>query len=314
MTSLSIHMRRLVLGIFAASGPAFSWSAPDLRVDLAVVDSAGSRLVRLRTFTESPDERWMVALDPVRLETSVRRQAGWIARPDTLGSVDSSVWSSLRGLERAEQGKTSGLAHLPGSDRGVALTVDLCPSKKRLDRRLIQGLREAFGPQARNIPVAFAITGSWIRSHEADLAWLAALADSGILAPTWVNHSDHHNYRKGLAPSKNFLLLPGTDVRAEILGAETEMLRHGLVPSIYFRFPGLVENPAVFGEVLATGLLALGSDAWLAKDQKPGPGSIVLIHGNGNEPKGVKDFLQLLQSKKTGIRQGTWRLETLRRG
>ena len=31
--------------------------------------------------------------------------------------------------------------------------------------------------------------------------------------------------------------------------------------------------------------MTLGADAWLAIGQKPGPGSIVLVHPNGNEPE-----------------------------
>ena len=37
-------------------------------------------------------------------------------------------------------------------------------------------------------------------------------------------------------------------------------------------------------------LVTLGADAWLAIGQKPGPGSIVLVHPNGNEPAGLKAF------------------------
>ncbi|MBK9577430.1 MAG: polysaccharide deacetylase [Fibrobacteres bacterium] len=306
--------RRLWIAILVCVSVSDAWSPENLRVDLGIVDSGSTRLVRLRSFQEPNGEAMMVAVDPVRLEASVRAQAGWRVSTDSLSRLDSTTWSALRREESSVGWKRGGFSRLPGADRGVALTIDLCPSHKPFDRRLIAGLRSAFGPDASPIPVAFAVTGSWMRNHEKDLAWLRTLADSGIIAPTWINHTDNHRYKKGVANAKNFLLLPGTNVVAEILGAETEMLEHGIVPSVYFRFPGLVENKALFDQVAATGVLPVGTDAWLAKDQKPGPGSIVLIHGNGNEPKGVKDFLQLLQSKKSGIRQGTWRLEDLRRG
>ncbi|HNY31534.1 MAG TPA: polysaccharide deacetylase [Fibrobacteria bacterium] len=291
-----------------------AWDPQGLRVDLGIVDSAGTRLVRLRSFQEPTGKTWMVALDPMCLETSVRAQAGWTVLQDSLSRLDSTTWQTLRREEQARDWKRGGVSRLWGTGRGVALTIDLCPSHKPFDRRVVAGLRKAFGSVGTPIPVSFALTGSWMRNHEKDLAWLRSLADSGILEPTWINHTDNHRYHKGLADAKNFLLLPGTDVEAEILGAESEMLRHGLVPSVYFRFPGLVDSKPLFEQVAKTGLLPVGADAWLAKDQKPGPGSIVLIHGNGNEPKGVRDFLQLLRGKKPGIRQGTWRLEDLRRG
>jgi hypothetical protein len=43
-------------------------------------------------------------------------------------------------------------------------------------------------------------------------------------------------------------------------------------------------------------LVTLGADAWLAKGQKPGRGSIVLVHPNGNEPKGLAVFASDLTS------------------
>ena len=58
--------------------------------------------------------------------------------------------------------------------------------------------------------------------------------------------------------------------------------------------------------------MPLGSDAWLAKSQKPVAGSIVLVHANGNEPLGVRRFLELLRSERERIRAGSWQLLDLR--
>ena len=45
-------------------------------------------------------------------------------------------------------------------------------------------------------------------------------------------------------------------------------------------------------------LIPLGSDAWLAKGEAPRKGSFILVHGNGNEPKGVKLLLPILRNKE----------------
>ena len=37
-------------------------------------------------------------------------------------------------------------------------------------------------------------------------------------------------------------------------------------------------------------LISLGADAWLALGQRPGEGSIVLVHPNGNEETGLATF------------------------
>ena len=65
-------------------------------------------------------------------------------------------------------------------------------------------------------------------------------------------------------------------------------------------------------QITGFGLIPIGSDAWLAKGQKAMPGSIVLIHGNGNEPIGVNDFISLLKSEQKNIAQKQWLLYDLR--
>lgn len=304
----SLLLRIPLFGSLAFAGP---WRPIDLRVDLAAVDSAETRLVRLRSFEEPDGTSWMLALDPVRLETSVHRQTGWFAHAESLSRFDSSTWGRLRREERNQGWKSSGLSHLLAKKRGIVLSVDLCPSYKPLDRVLVKRVWEAFQIDGRPVPVSFAVSGAWIRRHPKELAWLVAQADSGRINPTWIDHTDKHRYVKGVPDRRNFLLLPGSDVVSEILGAESEMLRHGVVPSVYFRFPGLVDTKPLFRQVLSTGTLPVGSDSWLAKKQSPTPGSIVLVHGNGNEPQGVRDFLRLLERRKNDIRDGAWRLEDL---
>ena len=148
--------------------------------------------------------------------------------------------------------------------------------------------------------------------HPADLLWLSRLEASGEIAVTWINHSFNHRYKKGLPPSRNFLLQPGTDLRKEILATEALMLKNGLRPSVFFRFPGLVSDRGLVARVASFGLVAVGSDAWLAKKQDPSSGSIVLVHGNGNEPYGIKRFLELLRKEKSEIRARNWLLFDLR--
>jgi hypothetical protein len=288
---------------------AASWTPLGLKIDLASVDSGSIHRIRLRTFQEPDSSRWMVALDPDDLRTSVLPVEGWIVRDSV--HAETTTWGRLHRDEIDSGWKNSGLTRDLTSPNGMVLSLDLCPSRHPLERHLIRRVWESFGHDGKPAPIAFAISGDWIRTHPGDLAWLVAMADSGRIEPTWINHTDNHYYRKGLAENLNFLFLPGTDVTREILGCETEMLRHGLVPSVFFRFPGLIDNETIFAEVLEAGLLPVGADAWLAKNQRPRPGSIVLVHGNGNEPAGVFDFLRFLDRRRAEIAKGLWRLESL---
>jgi hypothetical protein len=297
------------IAAIAAQGHPFPSGPHDLKIALAQIDSSGIRCIRLRTFSDSMNKPWMLAREPIRLETSIHRLDGWsLSGPPV---VAGTPWGKLRQEEIDSGLGTAGLTHILGHDRGVVLSVDLCPSRKPMDRRIVKDVWESFRRDDKPVPISFSISGAWMRQHGDDLNWLLRQVDSGRIDPTWINHTDNHRYIKGLPDKQNFLFLPGTNVADEILGAELEMLRHGIVPSVFFRFPGLMDDPTVFAQVISAGLLPVGSDAWLAKRQSPKRGSIVLIHGNGNEPIGVDDFIRLLRSEREAIHKGWWRLEDL---
>ena len=90
------------------------------------------------------------------------------------------------------------------------------------------------------------------------------------------------------------------------------LLQKGLLFSAFFRFPGLVSDHQLVETVTDYGLIPVGSDAWLAKGQAAHNGTIVLIHGNGNEPVGIKDFIKLLQNEKPAVIDKEWQLYDLR--
>ncbi len=169
------------------------------------------------------------------------------------------------------------------TDRNV-LTVDLCPSSRSLDASFFDFL------QSNAIsPVYVCISGGWIGKHLPELEYIKALKGIDLV---WVNHSHTHFYRRDLPDANNFMLHAGTVVADEVLLNEIEMLKNGLYPSAFFRLPGLVSNAELYYKIIGMGLIPLGSNAWLAHDEKPAPGSIILTHGNGNEKQGLELFEQ----------------------
>ncbi|MBB6274579.1 hypothetical protein HDF26_005057 [Pedobacter cryoconitis] len=200
----------------------------------------------------------------------------------------------------------AGVTHGFPKDKGITLTIDLCPSHKPLDRIIFTSLIKEFAKIEQPVPIALSITGRWMLTHTDDLNWLKELVAKKEIDITWIDHSFNHHVSPTAPLRTNFLLEPGTDMNFEILGTELSMLQHGLTPSVFFRFPGLVSDQQVVDKVLAYGIIPIGSDAWLAKGQKPSAGSIVLIHGNGNEPVGVADFIKLLKSKAADVTNKQW--------
>jgi hypothetical protein len=68
------------------------------------------------------------------------------------------------------------------------------------------------------------------------------------------------------------------------------------VPTVYYRFPGLIHDRIRLQEILDLDLFPIDCESWLALigKQKPEPfaspvrdGGIILVHGNGNEPQGI---------------------------
>jgi hypothetical protein len=220
-------------------------------------------------------------------------------------------------LDSAERRSASiqdaGLVHGYPLQKGIDLTADLCPSNRPLARDFFTGLIEQFLPREKPVPIAIAVTGNWMYEHQDDLQWLIGLEKKGDLDITWINHSYNHRSYDSVPVKQNFLLNKATNLDLEVLKTERKMIEYGITPSVFFRFPGLVSDSLVFAKITAYGLIPVGSDAWLAKNQKPHDGSIVLVHANGNEPYGIKRFLRLIREERDSINAGRWLLYDLRK-
>jgi hypothetical protein len=284
-----------------------------------VCNPAGSKqtCITLRKFNLQGTSHYLV-VDPNDLSTAILTTDQVDITADDWDSILAMYENTayIRALYEAEQRseviQDAGITRFSSFERGVNLTVDLCPSARPLDRELFLDLVRGFAGLEMPVPVAISVTGIWMEKHRADLDWLKDLISRHEIQVEWINHSYHHRYRRNLPLKKNFLLENGTDLNFEVLETEKMMIENGLLPSVFFRFPGLVSEKEIFFKIIAFGLIPIGSDAWLAKNQLPGNGSIILLHGNGNEPVGIKRFLNLLRNEKTDITKKRWLLYDLR--
>lgn len=270
-------------------------------------------IITLRKF-ERKGQKYFLAVDTKLLNTQIIPATGINEKAMSLEQI-SKLYKDSPYIKALSFVKTqsfalqdAGIIHGYPKEKGVTLTIDLCPSHKPLDRELFSNLINEFGTIEKPVPVALSLSGRFMLTHGEDIIWLQSLEQKGEIKITWINHTYNHHYDPNAPLDENFLLKPGTDVDFEILGTEIAMIEHGLLPSVFFRFPGLVSDNSVIEKVTAYGLIPIGSDAWLAKGQHTASGSIVLIHGNGNEPIGVNDFLKLLKSEKNSVMQKQWLL------
>lgn len=272
----------------------------------------------IRSFTAN-DQKYILLVNPNSLDTKID-----LANKYALSSLQYSnvlaIFKNtayIKSIEAAAakdlQLQNAGIDHAIPNEKGITLTIDLCPSHKALDRIIFQSVFDEFNKTEQPAPLAVSVSGKWILKHQDDLNWLKSLVEKKELNITWVNHTYNHEVNK-LPLAENFLLAPGTNLDVEVLENEKLMLKNGLTPSVLFRFPGLVSDKTIVEKIEAYGLIPVGSDAWLAKGQQPNAGSIVLIHGNGNEEIGVKDFIQLLRTKQADVKNKQWLLFDLREG
>jgi len=319
--SLSKILTTFFLVLFFTSLKLSAQNFADIKrykVNFALATIASEKLIACRSFNNN-NQKYLLLVNPQTLDTKVDLTSKY-----TLSGLDYfnvlAIFKStayVKALEAAAvkdmQLQNAGIDHSIPNEKGIALTIDLCPSHKPLDRIIFQSVFDEFNKTERPVPLAISVSGKWMLKHQEDLNWLKSLTEKKELDITWVNHTYNHEVNN-LPLAENFLLAPGTNLDVEVLENEKLMLKNGLIPSIFFRFPGLVSDKTVVQKIEAYGLIPIGSDAWLAKGQQPNAGSIVLIHGNGNEEIGVKDFIQLLKTKQVDVKNKQWLLFDLREG
>ena len=265
-----------------------------LKVEKKVCESQnGSTQLMIRSFVKR-GVQGVVLVNPETLKTEIEAGSCTVCQPANETDWAGTPYAKLLSQSTSAPFPADNDGIQRGKGDGFFLTIDLCPSHKSFEKRLFEGLYQTPVAHRGSLPVAFAISGLWIRRHGDELQWILDQEAAGKLSVTWVNHTATHPYNPRIPDTRNFLLMPGTDVRSEIEGVEKELLARGIAPSVFFRFPGLISSESLIGKVHSYGLIPLGAEAWLAKGQKIHKGSIVLVHGNGNEPDGINKMLHYI--------------------
>jgi hypothetical protein len=218
------------------------------------------------------------------------------------GKLDGTAWRAAHTWFLARSDKQEALRHgerakLP---RSVCVTVDLCWSLRRRETGLFAALRKA-GRQKKVHPVLF-VSGRWLDQHPGEMQELMRLGLQPGVELTWGLHSWRHPKSGGFMND----FTPAA-LRADTLKLEARLLEWGLVPTAFYRFPGLIHDTVRLREVLRLDLFPIDCDSWMALvgRKAKGPfaqpvqdGGIILVHGNGNEPEGVAPFLRWLRAHR----------------
>ena len=157
----------------------------------------------------------------------------------------------------------------PKTRNGVVLTADLCPSNLPVDKNFFKSYWTICKIFKRPVPIALCVSGLWLEKHIEDVKWIKNLEAKSLLSITWINHSYYHRFLKDIQLQNNFLLLSDTNIDIEVLSTEKKMLQSGIIPSVFFPFSRACVSRGLFLKITGYGLIPVGSNAWLAKDQWP---------------------------------------------
>ncbi|MBV8645898.1 hypothetical protein [Paludibacterium sp.] len=271
----------------------------------ALLPDRADLLLAIRAFHDAEGDSRLLCVNTRTFETRVLR-AGQLAYRRESGAgapgyfTDAEIQRTpyRRALVHATEAPSplsnGGLTHAQQPVNGAFLTVDLCPSVAPFERAFFERLLALSSTRQQPLALAVAVSGLWLMAHRQAFAWLQQLRRAERLAITWINHATTHLYLPDLPLAQNFLLHPSQRMGDEVLALERLLLLAGETPSVFFRYPGLVSDEAHMARLAALGLIPVGADAWLAHGELAANGAIVLVHGNGNEPRGIALALEIL--------------------
>jgi hypothetical protein len=216
-------------------------------------------------------------------------------------------WQEKEGypyLQALERSKNGVLCHLDQPhiryDHGinVTTTVDMCQSRRTWEAGFYQWLVELGLERNQPQSVGVAMTGLWAHRHSDKFNQLVEWDRNNLLDVRWINHSYHHQLSKTADGRYLFLTDPAIDFEDEVLSLEKLLLEQGVMFSLLFRFPGLTHDAGRLRQLSDLGLFALDANAWVAKGELVENGSVILLHGNGNEPVGIEMFFEWVEALK----------------
>jgi hypothetical protein len=263
-------------------------------------DELGKLTIAIRSYSINNTEYFLI-VNPNTLETKyVNANSIKIEKSNKLISQKLAKTPFILALQKYTAApyylSNYGLTQSDHYINGKFLTIDMCPSHKPFEKDFFNMLVKMSELNHKAIPISLSMSGLWMLHHTEEFDWLIKQKKENKLNITWINHSFSHPYYKNLPNESNFLLMKDIDFTHEILDTEKILLEKGETPSVFFRFPGLISNEKLILKLREFSLIPVGANAWLAKGEKIHNGSIILVHGNSNEHKGIELIEKTLQN------------------
>ena len=186
-------------------------------------------------------------------------------------------------------GNSGELENLKGY-KNIVLTSDLCPTKNNYDRIFYDNLEKMRSEDHINIPLIIFFSGKWIVKHIEEMKEIKTSGLDFIAG----NHTYNHNIIMDEVEKQNIKL------ETEIENTDRAMLENGILPSYFFRFPGLKKRPEDFETLSRLNMIAIDANQWMGKSSKNW--GILLVHSNGVVSQEVRAFLKFLKTNENKFR------------
>jgi peptidoglycan/xylan/chitin deacetylase (PgdA/CDA1 family) len=171
--------------------------------------------------------------------------------------------------------------HAKESAKYILLTSDLCPCVGKYSSNFYRELERIGRERGIRIPLIVFFSGNWVLKKMTFLEEIKKYDISFIAGNHTIRHVRKKNMRTDLLES-------------EILGAEKIMLEAGLLPSYFFRFPGLVHGKQDIETIARLNIIALDANVWMGMRTRNW--GFLLVHSNGVVPSEVRKFISFLNS------------------
>ncbi|RZK01394.1 MAG: polysaccharide deacetylase, partial [Flavobacterium sp.] len=142
------------------SGSVFAQNFKDIKrykVNFALAAKGNEKLISIRSFV-SGNQKYLLLVNPQTLNTKIDLANKYVTSNLSIGNVQSIFKKSvyIKAMELAlksdRQLQNAGIDHAIPKEKGVALTIDLCPSHKNLDRIIFLSLINEFKKVEQPVP------------------------------------------------------------------------------------------------------------------------------------------------------------------
>ncbi|MCX7820151.1 MAG: polysaccharide deacetylase family protein [Brevinematales bacterium] len=250
------------------------------------VNINGTNILLTREITYTNKEKAFIGINPENLESILIKDTNFIDTEKIYFENTPFIKIKRKFYNESNTiGEVNKKDSLFQDNAIVLLTTDLCPVEKSLDTNFYIAISELEQKISNKIPFFIFFSGRWIETHHSELEWIKSRGFSFIAC----NHTYNHKIIK-----ENF---SNSVLKDEIIKTELIMLNNGIIPSCFFRFPGLKYNKENLSVLYEMNLIPLSVNFWGGQKSFPKK-SILLVHSNGSVPIEVKKFIQFLKGIK----------------